>query len=246
MRTPDIVLLPEELRKKDLTEYLVVMIDVLRASSTITTALASGASKIIPVFFPEEAKKRVIEFSSCKILLGGERGGVKLPGFDLGNSPLEYDRRSVEHKTVLLTTTNGIRTIELIQGAAEVIIGCFLNIQSIVQYCCSYTGKILLVCAGDRGAVSLEDTVCAGMIRCLYQEQQKDCQKNGTECDDSLIACRMYREFGGDLLNMMKISIWGQHLSALGLEGDLAYCARENIYHHIPVLRGGSIVGIGC
>ncbi len=246
MTAPDIVLLPKEIRKKDLTDYLVVMIDILRASSTITTALASGASRIIPVYLPEEAKKRAKDFPSGEILLCGERNGVKLSGFDLGNSPLEYESQRVKNKTVLLTTTNGIKTIESVRGAAKVIIGCFLNMKSVIQYCRSYSGKILLVCAGDRGAVSLEDTVCAGMIRCIYQECQEDCQKNSTEYDDSLIACRMYREFGGDLQNMMKVSIWGQHLRALGLEQDLVYCARLNIYNLIPVLTGGSIVRIDC
>jgi 2-phosphosulfolactate phosphatase len=237
----DVILLPEELKRKDIGNCLVVVIDVLRASSTITTAFAAGVSKIIPVYLPEEAQKKAETYHSDEVLLCGERRGEKLTGFDLGNSPREYSSKKVKNKTILLTTTNGIRTIELVRKARRVIIGCFLNIQAIVQYCQSYSGDILLVCAGDRGAVSLEDTVCAGMIKSL-------CENNGQShdnyYDDSLIALCLYQKFKNNLLNMMQLSIWGKHLIRMGFKQDLLYCAQENIYHYIPVLKDDSIVSI--
>lgn len=235
----DIILLPEELQRKELTNCLVVVIDVLRASSTIITALAEGASKIIPVYLPEETQKRAETFQPGEALLCGERNGKKLAGFDLGNSPREYNNVLVKGKIILLTTTNGVKTIQSVQKAKKVIIGSFLNIQAIVHYCRSYSGKVLLVCAGDRGTVSLEDTVCAGMIMVLCKDQS---QKFDIQYDDSLIACRLYREFRDDLFAMMQKSIWGQHLIGLGLKQDLIYCSQENIYHHIPVVTGDSII----
>jgi len=235
----DVVLLPEELKSKDISDCLVVVIDVLRASSTITTALASGASKVIPVYLPGEARKKSKNFRPDEVFLCGERNGEKLANFDLGNSPLEYNNSRVKEKIILLTTTNGIRTIELVQKAKEIIIGCFLNIQTIVHYCNSYVGKVLLICAGDRGTVSLEDTVCAGMMMSLSENRS---QKYSFQYDDSLIASYMYREFNNDLIAMMQKSVWGKHLIEMGLKQDLVFCAQENIYNLIPIIKGDSIV----
>ncbi len=239
----DVVLLPEELKRKNIINCLVVVIDVLRASSTITTALAAGASRIVPIYLPEEAWKRTELFRPGEALLCGERNGEKLSGFELGNSPCEYNNIKIRGKVVLLTTTNGIRTIELVSKAKKVIIGCFLNIQAIIQHCLSYPGRVLLVCAGDRGTVSLEDTVCAGMMMALCENRL---QRYGYQYDDSLIAYHMYRRFGDDLFAMMKAGNWGKHLIKMGLKQDLIFCAQENIYHHIPVVKGDSIVIDDC
>jgi len=235
----DVVLLPEELKNQDISDDLVVVIDVLRASSTITTALASGASKVIPIYSPEEARKKSTKYRFDERLLCGERNGKKLAGFNLGNSPLEYNNSMVKEKIILLTTTNGIRTIELVQKAKEIIIGCFLNLQAIVHYCKSYSGKVLLVCAGDRGTVSLEDTVCAGMMMSLSENRS---QKYSFQYDDSLIASYLYREFNNHLIDMMQKSVWGKHLFEMGLKEDLFFCAQEDIYNLIPIIKGDSIV----
>ena len=238
----DVVLLPEELKSKDIRNCLVVVVDVLRASSTITTAFAAGVKKIIPVYLPEETRQKAKTFHPGEILLCGERNGEKLSGFHLGNSPREYNSIAVKDKIILLTTTNGIKTIEMVRKAKKIIIGCFLNIQAIVHYCRSYSGQVLLVCAGDRGTISLEDTVCAGMIKDLLYEDRS--QKHNYQYDDSMISLHMYQKFKRNLLNMMKTSIWGKHLIKLGLMEDLAYCAQENIYYHIPVVEEDSIVSI--
>lgn len=239
----EIVLLPEEIQGKDLSDYLVVIIDVLRASSTITTALAEGAKKIIPVFAPQEAKQRVTKLCSHQVLLCGERGGEKLAGFDLGNSPLEYISPKVKGKVIVLTTTNGIRAINLACKAAKIIIGCFLNIQAITQYCKCHTKNILLLCAGDRGNISLEDTVCAGMIKYLMEKNKEDKKSIFSFTnDDARIASLVYRQFKDDLLHMLKSSIWGQKLSAMGFEKDLLFCAQQNKYQIIPEWKEGSIL----
>jgi 2-phosphosulfolactate phosphatase len=239
----DVVLLPEEVKDRDISDFLVVLIDVLRASSTITTALAEGAKKIIPVFSPEEARQRAEDYHPGLVLLGGERNGEKLPGFDLGNSPLEYRSQKIKNKIILLSTTNGVKAINQVTKAKKIIIGCFLNIQAVIQYCQSYSKGVLLVCAGNRGSVSLEDTVCAGMIKYIAEGNNKQADPDYTYYyDDAFIAGHMYLKFKDDLLNMFKASNWGQHLRAMGLEEDLIFCAQENIYHKIPVMKNDSIV----
>lgn len=239
----DVVLLPEELKEKDLSECLIVVIDVLRASSTITTALASGADRVIPVYNPKEAQERVKHYPNEKALLCGERNGEKLAGFDLGNSPLEYKDSRIKGKTILLTTTNGIRTIDMVKKAKSIIIGCFLNSRAVAEYCISYPGKVLIVCAGDRGNISLEDTVCAGMIvdELYLNNINRNCEIEHYN-DDLLIASFLCREFGNNLSGMLEKSVWGKHLIAMGLKEDINFCAQKDIYRLIPVIMGDSIV----
>lgn len=176
----EIVLIPEEIHNKDIASYLVVIIDVLRASSTITTALAEGADRVIPVYSLKEAKKiaKNIYSEYEDVLLCGERGGQKLSGFVLGNSPLEYKSTQIRDKTIIFTTTNGIKAINIVRRATQIIIGCFLNIQAVIQYCQQYTKNILLVCAGDRGNISLEDMVCAGMMKNLMESNKENHQNH--------------------------------------------------------------------
>ncbi len=235
----EVILLPEELKQKDITNTLVVVIDVLRASSTITTALAEGANSITPVYSPQKARERIESSNYKEALLGGERKGERLPGFDLGNSPLEYKNNIIQGKNIILTTTNGVRTMEIVQDAQEIIVGCFLNVQAVADYCLSYPNDILIACAGDRGNVSLEDTVCAGMILELYDNKK---ERKKYQYDDSLIATQMYKKYSLNLFKIMKDSIWGKHLLQIGLEKDLVYCAQRDIYKHIPVIVDGSIV----
>lgn len=237
----EIVLIPEEIQDRDITSYLVVIIDVLRASSTIVTALAEGADMVIPVFSPEEAKKRAKKIYSQKVLLCGERGGQKLPGFILGNSPLEYKNLQVRDKIIFLSTTNGIKALSFAHEAARIIIGCFLNIQTVVQYCQQYAKNVLLICAGDRGNISLEDMVCAGMIKNLI-ENNKQKQSKYHSNDDAFVANLVYQQFKDDLLNMLETSTWGQHLITMGFQQDLIFCAQKNVYKIVPVLKNDHLV----
>lgn len=238
MKGLDVVLLPEETQKKDLTNHLAVVIDVLRASSTITTALVEGAKLIIPVYSTEEALVKVNTFNPNEVLLCGERNGEKISGFILGNSPLEYNSNQVKGKTLILSTTNGIRTIEMVKAAKKIIVGSFLNVKAVAQYCLHYSEEVILVCAGDRGALSLEDTVCAGMIVELCKNSVK---RSDVQSDDSDIALRMYQEFKNDLFKMLKTSVWGKHLIKIGLERDLFYCSQKNRYPYIPIIKNNAI-----
>ncbi len=239
----EIVLLPEEIQGKDISNYLVVVIDVLRASSTITTALAEGAEKVIPVLLPEEARKKAGNLCSHQVLLAGERGGVKIAGFDLGNSPLEYISPQVKGKNIFLTTTNGTKALNLVSKAAQIIIGCFLNIQAVTYYSQHYGKNILLLCAGDRGHISLEDTVCAGMIKYLMEVSGFNQKINYYfSNDDAQIASFLFQKYKDNLLNMLQTSIWGRKLRTMGFEEDLIFCAQQNRYNIIPEWKGNGLV----
>jgi 2-phosphosulfolactate phosphatase len=239
----EIVLLPEELQNRDISNSLVVIIDVLRASSTIVTALAENAVRVIPVFSPAEARKRAATLCLENVLLCGERGGQKLSDFDLGNSPREYISSQVKDKVVLLSTTNGVRAINMTNKAKQIIIGCFLNILAVVQYCQYSSNNVLLVCAGDRGNISLEDTVCAGMIK--YLIGGNDCNQSSnylSSNDDAQIALLLYQQFKDNLREMLQTSIWGQQLIAMGFKRDLIFCAQTNVYNVIPVLKEDNLI----
>ena len=143
--------------------FAAVVIDVLRASTTIITALANGAARVIPLTTVEEARaRREMEPGA---LLGGERNAVPPPGFDLGNSPREYTPERVKDKTIILTTTNGTRACEAADtaGASAVVIGSFVNQQAVVEFCRSFRDRCSLFVQAVR-AVSLEDSLYAGAV----------------------------------------------------------------------------------
>ena len=118
--------IPEEIKNTELAGKLVVVIDVLRASSTIVTALAYGCRGLVPILSPKQAKEKTQQFRKEEVLLGGEREGRKIKGFDLGNSPREYQREIVEDRIIIFSTTNGVKTLEIVKGAFRIIIALSL------------------------------------------------------------------------------------------------------------------------
>ena len=145
---------------------IAVVIDVLRASTTMITALAQGASRIVPVADVDEARRLAVTIAPPP-LLGGERGGVRIPGFDLGNSPLEYTPDRVAGRTVVITTTNGTAALHASRDATEIVVGAIVNraaVAETVRRLAVTSGRVHLVCAGTDGAVSAEDVLAAGAI----------------------------------------------------------------------------------
>jgi 2-phosphosulfolactate phosphatase len=173
-RTLAVHFLPELTTPAELAAGVVVVIDVLRASTTITTALAAGAREVVPCVEIEEARQRAEELgrrstkaasddSSHGPLLGGERGGLPIDGFDLGNSPSEFTPQTVAGRTVIFTTTNGTKALLACTAAQRVLIGSFVNLSAVVQ---ELTGQlpIHILCAGTRGRVTREDVLFAGAL----------------------------------------------------------------------------------
>jgi len=238
MNSLETLFIPEEIKNTELTGKLVVVIDVLRASSTIVTALANGCNGFIPIFSPDQAKKKAQQFEKERLLLGGEREGIKIEGFDLGNSPREYKREAVKDKTIIFSTTNGVKTLEMVKNAHRIIIGSFLNLHAVGNYCANYQGDILIICAGREGRFSLEDTACAGMLIDSFKNAFSGTYQ---ESDASLTAWVLYKKFGNNILEVLRKSQHGRYLKSVGLEKDLKFCSQLDFFNIVPVFRDGII-----
>ena len=238
MNNLETLFIPEEIKNIELAGKLVVVIDVLRASSTIVTALANGCRGFIPILSPEQAEEKAQQFEKERVLLGGEREGKKIEGFDLGNSPREYKREVVKDKTIIFSTTNGVKTLEMVKNAHRIIIGSFLNLQAVCNYCINYKGDILIICSGREGKYSLEDAACAGMlIDSLKNAFSDTCQ----ESDANLTAQLLYKKFGNNILEILQKSQHGRYLESIGLGEDLKFCSQLDFFHIVPIFRDGII-----
>lgn len=230
--------------KHDFSGRIVVVIDVLRATSTILTALANGCSEVIPVREEEDALALAKWFERNQYLLGGERKGIPIPGFDLGNSPLEYTRERVEGKKVILCTTNGTKALNEAADANEVLIGNFLNISRLASYLKDTERDITLFCSGQDGGLSLEDLLCAGQIikKILFVT------KNGAVpelTDAGRIALITYKHLAnkskGPIIAMAQ-SGHGQYLASIGFNDDLLYCGQVDALPYLAEYKNGSVV----
>ena len=218
-----------------------VVIDVLRATSVITTALENGAREVIPVKTVEEAQNLYAQCDTAKTLRGGERNALKIEGFDLSNSPLEYKKKVVEGKTLILTTTNGTNAINNIIGADEVVLACFRNGAAVVEHIVglSHRGShdIAIVCAGTESHFSLDDGLCAGMIIELLKQQTE------VETDDlGLLLNRFFNESKDNLFSALSDCYHLKRLFTLGFYDDIKFCLETNCVQTVPVLKDGKIV----
>jgi 2-phosphosulfolactate phosphatase len=214
----------------------VVIIDVLRASTTICAALRNGAREVIPTPDIENATKISTNLSGDSRLLGGERQGKKIDGFDLGNSPFEYTPEKVGGKTIVFTTTNGAGAIYKCRYASMALVGTFVNISSIVQTIIDIGGTWTILCSGSQGAFSVEDATCAGAIISKVNAVDK------VETDDAgLTSVILYNKFKKGILGMMKQSAHGKYLISIGFEEDLKFCAEVDSVPVVPMVDGTGI-----
>lgn len=219
----------------------IVVIDVLRASTTTTVALANGAREIIPVASIESAVKISGSLFGDVTLRGGERNGKMIDGFNLGNSPLEYTEEMVKGKSIIYCTTNGSVAMARSRYASRMVVGSFVNLSAVVDYIASVNEDFLLICAGRADGVgnfSLEDAVCAGMIIARIEKDKGI----PIELSDSSRASRaLYRSFGRSLYKMLKECEHGKYLSEIGFANDLKLCASLDSVPILPQLVGTSI-----
>ena len=234
----EVLLVPKEISGKKLADKLVVMIDVLRASSTIVTALARGCSGFIPIYSPEKAKEKVKCLRQEETLLCGERNGMKIKGFDLGNSPRKFKEETIKNKKIVFTTTNGVKVLELARDASEVIICSFLNLNSVCDYCFNSKEDVLIICAGREGKFSLEDAVCAGM---LVDSIKTKSDVIFPETDAGITVQMLYKQYEGNIFGMLKKSQHGQYLISIGLKKDLEFCSSVNLFNIVPKYKDGII-----
>lgn len=236
----DVALVPAELPENhQLADQAVLVIDVLRATSTIVTALAAGATSVVPVNDPAEARK-LAEALGDSILLAGERDGLPLPGFDLGNSPLEYTSEKVQGKVVVLSTTNGTVALRRVQTAEMIGTAAFLNAAAAADWAVRALKdglKVMLVCAGTVRRFSWEDTCLAGLVTSLIQERME-----GVTCSDGAVAAvRLWRGFN-DPHEVFMMSRHGKRLLELGFTADLTYCAQVSVLNAVPELHNARLM----
>lgn len=222
----------------DLLNWRVVVIDVLRASSSISQALANGAKAVIPVMTPEAAFARKRNASE-NLLLAGERNGLIIPGFDFGNSPGDFTANSVSDRKVVFTTTNGTTAILSVASAKDCVVGCFLNLWAVVDYLVASGDDVLLVASGREGQPAFDDQVCAGFfVDAILQKLAGVVALT----DEASNLCEVSRTYNGHILDALKISSSGKALLDLGLGADLTYCARVGVLNVVPKLMNGELV----
>ena len=215
-------------------DSIVVVIDVLRATSAITTAFYHGVSKMIPVATVEEAQK----YKENGFLVAAERHAEVVPGFDLGNSPFGYMNTRVKGKTIAITTTNGTHAINVARHASKIIIGSFLNMDTVTDYLRKEKKDVLFLCAGWKNKFNLEDTLFAGAVAeaLIYKYDF-----NST-CDSTIAAMELYKLAKHDLYGFLANSSHRNRLVKLDLERDVKYCLTPNQCPVLPVMQGKFLV----
>jgi 2-phosphosulfolactate phosphatase len=223
---------------------IAVVIDVLRASTTMITALAHGAASIVPVADVDEAR-RLAGVLGPRAVLGGERGGLRIPGFDLGNSPREYTAERVAGRTVVITTTNGTAALHASRDAAEIVVGGIVNrtaVAEAVRRLAGDRGSVHLVCAGTDGVVSAEDVLAAGAI--LDAAAAEACDDVLDQAASGALAFFRRVAASGDvpaaLVAEFRRSPGGSNLVDLGMEADLPAAAAIDSLDIVPRLDSAS------
>lgn len=234
----DVQLLPSPLDSHHISHRIVVVIDVLRATSVMVHALFQGAQEIIPVKTVDEAVQMGKTFPPKTTLLGGERESRRIEGFDLGNSPQEYMAGKVRGKRLILTTTNGTKAFYAVSSAKEVWVGSFFNISAVAERSIEMERDLLIYPSGDEGNFSLEDTVCGGM---LVDRILKKSKRVIDLTDASHSVRTLYEGFEDHLVEALHLSRHGKELIDRGYGDDLPYCAQIDIAEIVPVFREGVI-----
>jgi 2-phosphosulfolactate phosphatase len=230
----DVIISADDIRPELITNKVVVVIDMLRATSVITTALANEAEKVIPVLTVEESFK-IAESLNNEVILGGERRAVKIDGFHMSNSPLEYTKQEVEGKTVILSTTNGTKAINNCLEADKIYIGCMLNAKAVADKLIELDKDVVFVNAGTLGKFSIDDFICAGyMIKCISENS------NSIISDLAFTAKYVY-DNNNNVLDYIKNARHYEVLKSLNLEADIQYCVKKDLFSIVPEYKHGEI-----
>jgi 2-phosphosulfolactate phosphatase len=227
---------PALLHLYNVSQATVVIIDVLRATTTIATALYNGARYIVPV----DSVAKCIELGrQINCITAGERDGKIAEGLSYGNSPFEYTRDFIGGKILVLTTTNGTRLLHMAldKGAREIVTGSFANLNAVTDYLIQQKNNVILACAAWKDRINIEDTLFAGAVI----EKVRDHFK--IECDASHIAVNLYHRASGDLFSFMKENNASHYnrLMGFGLEKDIRYCLEPNLAGVLPIYEAGKL-----
>jgi 2-phosphosulfolactate phosphatase len=230
----DVVFTPAGLSVGEVQGRAVFVIDILRATTAMCAALSHGAKAIIPVASTEEALRLAQTIGSTDVLLAGEKECVRIPGFQLGNSPLEMTEQAVRGKTIIVTTSNGTKALLACQGASAVYPMAAVNLSATAEKAREVLESerhILIVCAGREGTFSLDDAYCAGRLTAAVLGDRAP--RRGL--NDAAIACLdLVRRYGSNWKRPLAYSRAGRELIRLGFGDDLRDAARQDAYPVLP------------
>jgi 2-phosphosulfolactate phosphatase len=221
-----------EVDPSELQEQTVVVIDVLRATSTIVSALAAGARAIYPVANPEEAVRLASSLGRDETLLCGERKGLKIEGYHLGNSPAEFTPSRVAGRRLVMSTTNGTRALSAASTAARVVVGSLLNLGAAARATAACDSLVVL-CAGRDDEFALDDALCAGLLL----ERLAEANGGALGLNDAGLAARVLASTMSPDADLLRRLEAGQALTAIGLARDVDDCARIDLYDIVPEMQ---------
>ncbi|HKN58069.1 MAG TPA: 2-phosphosulfolactate phosphatase [Gemmatimonadaceae bacterium] len=240
----DVFFTPHQAKPADTAARLVVIVDVLRASTTVATALGNGAKTVMPLEGADEVIFRSKEFARSQIILAGEQKMHPITGFDLGNSPQDFTKKAVEGKTILITTTNGTRALLGVQGARDIVIASYVNFTAVLammKVAASSNTDIAIICAGEEGSFTLEDAACAGRYVRAIPRRTDSVQVNDAAAASVLIE----KKYGDNIEKVFKESSHGQALAEAGFGDDLAAAAEVDSYPVVPIYQERQITKLG-
>lgn len=235
MKKLETVLSPALLSLTDVKNKTVVVIDILRATSSICVAFNTGVAKILPVSTPDEAKL----FKDFDFLCAAERNAEKIEGFDLGNSPKEFSNPLLADRNIAFTTTNGTKAVKLSKenGANIIAIGSFLNLETLVKWLQKQNDDVILLCSGWKDKVNVEDTLFAGAVAIELKASFS------ISCDSTLLAMAAYTSVKDSLQEFILQSSHAKRFEKLGISTDeVSTCLQLNTAPVLPLMQGEYII----
>lgn len=232
----DVFLAPAELTPAALEGRVVAVVDVLRATTTIAAALHAGARTVIPFVETEDAVRTARQYERGEVTLAGERHMVAIPGFALGNSPLEFTPATVGNRTVLLTTTNGTRAFAAVEDAKAVYAASYANFAltfELLRGALAHGTSAAIVCAASEGVMALEDAACAGRFVLGLRAALPDLSVN----DGAVLCALLAARYGDDIAAGFAASEHGNALQVAGFQADLDVCAMLDVYPVVAEYR---------
>lgn len=215
-----------------------IVVDVLRATTSVVAACAAGCLGVVPASDEQTALIAAGGFPRAQVLLAGERGGDPIPGFDLGNSPLEYTADRVAGRTIILTTTNGTATMKRASLGRAAAAAALTNVSAAADWVLDQRGDVTVLCAGDDGALSLEDAVCAGLLAERLRTRASDVELSAA----AELACHLGRYYERRLGEVRTHSRWAHRLAAKGRSADVDACLAVDTSEVVPVFEDGILV----
>lgn len=231
----DIIISASDIKEEKIKDKTVIIIDMLRATSVIITALNNGCNKVIPVISVDEAIS-IASKDKNKCILGGERNAIKIEGFDFSNSPIEYTTERVKNKTLIMTTTNGTMAINKSLKARKLLIGALINAKFAAQRALELNEDVVIINSGTAGQFSIDDFICSGyIIDCLIK------RKDDIFLTDIAKVSHYIYENNKDIISFIKNANHYNVLKKLNLMDDLKYCCQKDIIQIVPEYNNGEL-----